>query len=94
MDKKQLINDIEIALTHDDYDAAIHKIDELNIDADNLKSKVKRLEITYSKIATVGGLLQDGFVTPVEHEVIRKRILSTLLRDRVDFFRYLANFTK
>ena len=39
-----------------DYDLAAAKINELDIHVANLKAKIKNLEISYSKIAIVGGL--------------------------------------
>lgn len=89
MDNKALINQIEDAVTIHDYDLATVKIDELNIDAVNLKTKVKNLEICYSKIAIIGGLLQDGFINNLEHDTIKQRIVSHLNQEQANFCSYL-----
>lgn len=89
MDNKALIDEIEEAVTIHDYDLATTKIDELNIDVVNLKTKVKNLEICYSKIAIIGGLLQDDFISNEEHDMIKQRIVSRLNQEQANFCSYL-----
>lgn len=64
-------------MTIHDYDLVATKINELDIDVVNLKEKVKNLEISYSKIAIVGSLLQDDFISNDEcnniHQIIVNR---------------------
>ena len=91
MDNKALIDEIEEAVTIHDYDLATTKIDELNIDVVNLKTKVKNLEICYSKIAIIGGLLQDGFINNEEYGAIRQRIVRQLNQEQINFCLYLEN---
>ena len=57
-------------VTIHDYDLAATKINELDIDVVNLKAKVKNLKICYLKIAIVGSLLQDGFISNDEYDNI------------------------
>ena len=52
------------------------KINELDIDVINLKAKVKNLEICYLKIAIVGSLLQDDFISNDEYHNIHQRIVN------------------
>lgn len=65
-------------MTIHDYDLAATKINELDIDVVNLKAKVKNLEICYLKIAIVGSLLQDGFISNDEYDNICQRIVNHL----------------
>lgn len=94
MDNETLIAEIENAVTNHDYDLAVDKINELGIDVVNLKAKVKDLEICYSKIANVGGLLQDGFISDDEYDTIRQRIDNHLSREQADFCLYLNRKTR
>ena len=94
MDNKTLIAEIEKAVTNYDYDLAAAMINELGIDVENLKAKVKNLEICYSKIAIVGGLLQDGFISNDEYDKIRQRIVNHLNREQADFSLYLNRKTQ
>lgn len=94
MDNKTLIAEIEKAVTNYDYDLAAAMINELGIDVENLKAKVKNLEICYSKIAIVGGLLQDGFISNDEYDKIRQRIVNHLNREQADFCLYLNRKTQ
>ena len=94
MDNKTLIAEIEKAVTNYDYDLAVAMINELGIDVENLKAKVKNLEICYSKIAIVGGLLQDGFISNDEYDKIRQRIVNHLNREQADFCLYLNRKTQ
>ena len=57
-------------MTIHDYDLAAAKINELDIHVANLKAKVKNLEISYLKIAIVGSLLQDDFISNDEYDNI------------------------
>ena len=59
-----------------DYDLVATKINELDIDVVNLKEKVKNLEISYPKIAIVGSLLQDDFISNDECDNIHQRIVN------------------
>lgn len=63
-------------MTIHDYDLVATKINELDIDVVNLKEKVKNLEISYSKIAIVGSLLQDDFISNDECDNIHQRIVN------------------
>ena len=94
MDNKTLIAEIEKAVTNYDYDLAAAMINELGIDVENLKAKVKNLEICYSKVAIVGGLLQDGFISNDEYDKIRQRIVNHLNREQADFCLYLNRKTQ
>jgi len=94
MGNKTLIAEIENAVIIHDYDLAVAKINELGIDVVNLKAKVKNLEICYSKIAIVGGLLQDGFIINDEYYNIRQRIVNHLNREQTDFCLYLNRTTQ
>ena len=94
MDNKTLIAEIEKAVTNYDYDLAAAMINELGIDVENLKAKVKNLEICYSKIAIVGGLLQDDFISNDEYDKIRQRIVNHLNREQADFCLYLNRKTQ
>ena len=76
MDNKTLIAEIEKAVTNYDYDLAAAMINELGIDVENLKAKVKNLEICYLKIAIVGSLLQDDFINNDECNNIHQRIVN------------------
>lgn len=89
MGKKELVDEIEECVNHHDYENAIKKIDEMNIDVFNLKEKVKSLEICYSKIAVIGGLFQESFVEEREYNAIRERIIFKLTREQEEFFLYL-----
>ena len=71
-----MITKIENAVIIHDYDLAAAKINELDIDVVNLKEKVKNLEISYSKIAIVGSLLQDDFISNDECDNINQRIVN------------------
>ena len=81
-------------MTIHDYDLAAAKINELGTNVENLKAKVKNLEICYSKIAIVGGLLQDGFISNDEYNKICKRIVNHLNREQADFCLYLNGTTQ
>ena len=94
MDNKTLIAEIEKAVTNYDYDLASAMINELGIDVENLKAKVKNLEICYLKIAIVGGLLQDVFISNDEYDKIRQRIVNHLNREQADFCLYLNRKTQ
>ena len=94
MDNKTLIAEIENAVINYDYDLAAAKINELGTNVENLKAKVKNLEICYSKIAIVGGLLQDGFINKDEYNTIRQRIVDHLNRKQADFCLYLNRKTQ
>ena len=94
MDNKTLIAEIEKAVTNYDYDLAAAMINELGIGVENLKAKVKNLEICYSKIAIVGGLLQDDFISNDEYDKIRQRIVNHLNREQADFCLYLNRKTQ
>ena len=94
MDNKTLINEIENAVRSHDYDLATAKINELGIDIVNLKAKVKDLEICHSKIAIVGGLLQDDFISRDEHDKIRRRIVDHLNQEQTNFCLYLDRTTQ
>ena len=94
MDNKTLIAEIKNAVTIHDYDSAVAKINDLGSDVVSLIAKVKNLEICYSKIAIVGGLLQDGFINDGEYDVIRTRIVSHLNREQEDFGLYLDTMTQ
>ncbi|MDD7685722.1 MAG: hypothetical protein SOT25_03875 [Malacoplasma sp.] len=63
-------------MTIHDYDLVATKINELDIDVVNLKEKVKNFEISYSKIAIVGSLLQDDFISNDEYDNIHQRIVN------------------
>ena len=63
-------------MTIHDYDLVATKINELDIDVVNLKEKVKNLEISYLKIAIVGSLLQDDFISNDEYDNIHQRIVN------------------
>ena len=80
-------------MTIHDYNLAATKINELDIDVVNLKAKVKNLEISYSKIAIVGSLLQDDFISNGEYDNICQRIVNHLNREQVDFCLYLNRKT-
>ena len=94
MGNKTLIAEIENAVIIHDYDLAVAKINELGIDVVNLKAKVENLENCYSKIAIVGGLLQDGFIINDEYHNIRQRIVNHLNREQTDFCSYLNRTTQ
>ena len=94
MYNKTLIAEIEKAVTNYDYDLASAMINELGIDVENLKAKVKNLEICYLKIAIVGGLLPDGFISNDEYDKIRQRIVNHLNREQADFSLYLNRKTQ
>lgn len=81
-------------MTIHNYDLVAANINELDIDVVNLKAKVKNLEICYSKIAIVGSLLQDGFISNDEYHNIRQRIVNHLNWEQVDFCLYLNRKTK
>ena len=81
-------------MTIHDYDLVATKINELDIDVVNLKEKVKNLEISYSKIAIVGSLLQDDFISNDECDNIHQRIINHLNQEQVDFCLYLNRTTQ
>lgn len=81
-------------VTIHDYDLAATKINELDIDVVNLKEKVKNLEISYSKIAIVGSLPQDDFISNDEYHNIHQRIVNHLNQEQVDFCLYLNRTTQ